>query len=1154
MKEEKVGRDEKKIKKAAGDQKQEVVDKPKKESEKERQRFGSTCAYLMTTIGYSVGLGNIWRFPATAYKNGGSAFLIPYFVCTIFFGMPLFYLESFIGQYTQSGVNHIFFRYMPALQGLGWAMTFLSQQVNIYYIVIVGWSFIYLVDVVNEDSTRWTKCGQPWNSPYCQSPYVNTSVCKANNTLFFNGTCYDGELAKMYAGKIRVPAEEFFENFVLQKTSGIDDIGGMNWKLFVAMIFIWVICGLIVWKGIKIMGKISYITTSIPYIIVGVFFIRGFFLDGMRVGLDYYLLKPNFERIYDLATWKAALHQTCLSITLGSGGIHAMGSYNRRNHNSFRDAWVVVLADGLMSLVGGTAVFSTLGYLSVKTGKPIDEVVTESFGLTFVTYPEAMSTMPLRVVWAFLFFFMMFLLGVSTVIVDMSTILNALLENSKFLARHSGFVRIAVVLALLAGSTISCTKAGIYFVALMDECNGGIAMGLMIIIELVLVAHIYDRCGRLRSDLRSVFGPPSCWLSVIFGKSGVLYWLIWKFVTPVFCAVIIYIAGFPPKLTYGRGDSTYTYPQLANILGYLWGNASLLIILYYFVHNVFLMKMELGSWSSAFKIHPTHPSYQKICALNRNQREVMDLYENHRESDVEKTTSRNLICIRFLKRYCQTVFELGSPLQKVKMLSRLRPQKATLAACRLNSSLATSEPAKPEMKTAVPGPKSLALKEKMNSIHQTASLRAFIDFDKSYGNYMIDADGNKMLDIYTQISSLPLGYNHPDLVKAASAPKFLSSLVSRAALGSFPRVDFPEGIEHALTEIAPKGLKLVQTMLCGTSANENAIKQAFIWWMAHHTRGGNGPDKVALDSCMRQELPGTPRLAVMGFEGSFHGRSLCMLSVTRSKAIHKVDIPAFDWPIAKFPRYRYPLDKYQSHNQKVDEECLADVEHKIAKWRNEKDMPVAALIVEPIQAEGGDHYGSPAFFQGLRKITKKHGVVFIVDEVQTGGGCTGTGDMWAHSHWNLDSPPDIVTFSKKMITGGYYYADHLRVKEGYRIYNTWVGDPTKLFLLEEVIKVLKRDGLIQKNAEVGKEFQKQLHQLQEAHPAKLANARGLSTFAAIDLSSAELRDKLVTQATNNGLHCGGCGEKTLRFRPSLVYEKKHVDLTFDLLDKTLKQL
>ncbi|KAJ1351056.1 Glutamyl-tRNA(Gln) amidotransferase subunit A (Glu-ADT subunit A) [Parelaphostrongylus tenuis] len=453
------------------------------------------------------------------------------------------------------------------------------------------------------------------------------------------------------------------------------------------------------------------------------------------------------------------------------------------------------------------------------------------------------------------------------------------------------------------------------------------------------------------------------------------------------------------------------------------------------------------------------------------------------------------------------------------MFCRVVRQPSLAILVRNVASIASQEPAGPSVKSKIPGPTSMALKQKMDPLHQTTSVRLYVDYEKSFGNYMVDADGNTFLDIYTQISSLPLGYNHPDLVNAARNPEFITSLVSRPALGSFPRQDFPEGLAKALTSIAPKGLKAVQTMLCGTSANENAIKQAFIWYMTKR-RGGNPPDEAALASCMLQKQPGTPKLSVLGFQGAFHGRSLCMLSVTRSKAIHKVDIPAFDWPIAKFPRYKYPLSSNQAYNDAQDKECLQDVQEKIDEWKR-KDQDVAVIIVEPIQAEGGDNYGSPAFFQKLQKIAADNGICFIVDEVQTGGGATG--DIWAHSHWGLSSPPDMVTFSKKLITGGYFYKEDFRVKEAYRIYNTWVGDPTKLFLLQKVIEVIRRDGLIEKTRSVGEVFQKELTRLQSVHSSKLSQARGLGTFAAVDFPTAAERDKLVEKAIALGLHCGGCG-------------------------------
>lgn len=157
--------------------------------------------------------------------------------------------------------------------------------------------------------------------------------------------------------------------------------------------------------------------------------------------------------------------------------------------------------------------------------------------------------------------------------------------------------------------------------------------------------------------------------------------------------------------------------------------------------------------------------------------------------------------------------------------------------------------------------------------------------------------------------------------------------------------------------------------------------------------------------------------------GAFHGRTLGVLSTTHSKYIHKIDIPAFDWPIASFPEYKYPLEENQRANAEEDKRCLAEVEDLIEKYKK-KGNPVAGIVIEPIQSEGGDNEASPEFFQGLQRVAKKHGSALLMDEVQTGGGPTGK--MWCHEHFNLERPPDIVTFSKKMQLGGYFHAEEFR--------------------------------------------------------------------------------------------------------------------------------
>lgn len=207
-------------------------------------------------------------------------------------------------------------------------------------------------------------------------------------------------------------------------------------------------------------------------------------------------------------------------------------------------------------------------------------------------------------------------------------------------------------------------------------------------------------------------------------------------------------------------------------------------------------------------------------------------------------------------------------------------------------------------------------------------------------------------------------------------------------------------------------------MMCGSCSNENAFKNMFIAYR-RKKRGENVDfSEEELTSCMVNQPPGAPKLSILSFHGAFHGRTLGALSTTHSKAIHKLDIPSFDWPIAHFPKYKYPLEENVRENKAEDEKCLAEVE-ELFEIYEKKCNPVAGVIVEPIQSEGGDNEASPEFFQGLQKIVKKNCAALLMDEVQTGGGPTGK--MWCHEYFNLECPPDIVTFSKKMLLGGYFH-------------------------------------------------------------------------------------------------------------------------------------
>ncbi|KAF2981719.1 hypothetical protein EK904_015101 [Melospiza melodia maxima] len=453
----------------------------------------------------------------------------------------------------------------------------------------------------------------------------------------------------------------------------------------------------------------------------------------------------------------------------------------------------------------------------------------------------------------------------------------------------------------------------------------------------------------------------------------------------------------------------------------------------------------------------------------------------------------------------------------------------------------------PLMKTEVPGPRSRELMKKLNGIQNAEAVHFFCNYEESRGNYLVDVDGNRMLDLYSQISSVPIGYSHPSLIKLLQQPQNLSTFINRPALGILPPENFTEKLKESLLSVAPKGLSQVITMSCGSCSNENAFKAIFMWYR-NKERGHNNVTKEELESCMINQPPGCPDYAMLSFMGGFHGRTLGCLATTHSKAIHKLDIPSLDWPIAPFPRLKYPLEDFVKENQQEEARCLEEVEDLIVKYRKKKKI-VAGIIVEPIQSEGGDNHASDDFFRKLRDIARKHGCAFLVDEVQTGGGCTGK--FWAHEHWGLDDPADVVTFSKKMMTGGFFHKEEFRPNAPYRIFNTWLGDPSKNLMLAEVIKVIKTEDLLNNATHAGKALLTGLLDLQARYPHLISRVRGRGTFCSFDTPDDATRNKLITIARNKGVVLGGCGDRSIRFRPTLIFKDHHAHLFLNIFSDIL---
>jgi 4-aminobutyrate aminotransferase / (S)-3-amino-2-methylpropionate transaminase len=494
------------------------------------------------------------------------------------------------------------------------------------------------------------------------------------------------------------------------------------------------------------------------------------------------------------------------------------------------------------------------------------------------------------------------------------------------------------------------------------------------------------------------------------------------------------------------------------------------------------------------------------------------------------------------------MFRVTKPIARVGAVTASRYWPSTALSVRVTTptsmrySSADGEPSKPRVITRVPGPKSVDYLSRLGKYQDVRTAQVVMNVRESAGNYLTDIDGNTFLDFHSQIASIAIGYNNAMFEKSIDHRTLLDAC-NRPALGVFPPDYLLPGVEKIMSK-APTGLDKVSLSMSGSDANEIAFKLAFMRYQSKR-RGENSFTEQELESTMSNRSPGSPNLSVLSFNKGFHGRSMGSLSATRSKPIHKIDIPAFDWPVAPFPKLKYPLD--DDNNvvaNRLEEHCCLRIVEEIIKTA---DIPVAALIVEPVQAEGGDNRATPYFFQGLRSITQQYGLTLIVDEVQTGVG--GTGKFWAHESWDLLTPPDIVTFAKKMQVAGLYYKSSYVPSHPFRNFNTWMGNPLDILKAGVIIDYVDDHHLVDKVQMIGKDLIEELIEFDQ-----ISNVRGSGAFIAFDVENENIRNDIIEQMRNRGVLINGCGERTIRLRPMLIYEYEHVAIFLTALNEVLKTL
>ena len=321
-----------------------------------RGAWRSNTGFLLAAIGSAVGLGNIWRFPYVAYENGGGAFLIPYVTALITAGIPILMLELSLGQKKRASAPMAFSKIDGKWEWLGWwAVSFVMFGIVLYYIVVIGWCANYMLFSVFKS----------WGA--------NTN--------------------------------DFFFNQFLSKSGGVWELKGLNYPVVFAVLVIWVINWLITYNGIE-KGIEKAVKLMMPMLFILTVIIIGWavFLDGATEGIKLYTT-PDFSKLRNIQVWIDAYGQIFFSLSLGFGIMIAYASYLPSRTNILKNSLIVGFSNSFYEVFAGFGVFSVLGYMALKQGKAIEEVVTSGIGLAFVAYPEAISLLPGGQVFGVLFSF-----------------------------------------------------------------------------------------------------------------------------------------------------------------------------------------------------------------------------------------------------------------------------------------------------------------------------------------------------------------------------------------------------------------------------------------------------------------------------------------------------------------------------------------------------------------------------------------------------------------------------------------------------------------------------------------------------------------------------------------------------------------------------